>query len=48
MKNIAHMLMKYNDIALITHVTPDGDAIASSFGLAIALKSLGKRRDVLR
>ncbi|MHB1315555.1 MAG: DHH family phosphoesterase [Christensenellales bacterium] len=42
MNKIADVLIKNQDIALVIHVSPDGDAIGSSFGLAVALKKIGK------
>ena len=42
MNNIADILKKNQDIALIIHVSPDGDALGSSFGLAKALKNMEK------
>lgn len=42
MRNIADVLQRNNDIGLVIHVSPDGDAIGSSFGLAMALRKLGK------
>ena len=35
-----------NRIAIISHISPDGDAVGSSLGLALALKSTGKTPDV--
>ena len=42
MNNITDILMKNQDIAIVIHVSPDGDAIGASFGLARALKQMGK------
>lgn len=36
------LLNKYEDIAIFTHIRPDGDAIGSSLALGIALKQMGK------
>lgn len=32
-----------SDFCIYTHVKPDGDAVASAFGLAIALQKMGKK-----
>ena len=34
---------KANDIVVLTHRTPDGDAIGSSLAVYIALKAAGKK-----
>ncbi len=38
-----HWIQAQDDIAIITHLHPDGDALGSSIALCLALKSLGKR-----
>lgn len=40
---LAAELLKQDDIAVISHVSPDGDAVGSAVGLCLALRSLGKR-----
>ena len=45
-KNTVQTLSKWigsaNQIAILTHTNPDGDAIGSSLALALALNKLGK------
>ncbi len=45
-KNIAKTLKKANKIALFTHISPDCDALGSTYALYYALKQLGKKVDV--
>ncbi len=42
MKQIAHVLLRKDNIAIIGHVRPDGDCVSSSLGLAVGLRKLGK------
>ena len=42
-QQLRDVIDRAQDIFLITHVDPDGDAIASTLGLAHALKRMGKR-----
>ena len=42
MNNIIDRILSSNNIMICAHVSPDGDAIGSSLGLAGAIKSLGK------
>lgn len=42
-KAIAEWLKSHDDIAIITHILPDGDALGSSLALMHALHDLGKR-----
>lgn len=42
-KAIAQWLKASDDIAIITHIMPDGDALGSSLALMHALKDMGKR-----
>ena len=42
-KAIAEWLKACDDIAIVTHIMPDGDALGSSLALMHALKDLGKR-----
>ena len=37
------LLQEHDDIALVCHVNPDGDALGSMLALGLALRSLGKR-----
>ena len=45
--NILEEINKAEDIAILTHETPDGDAIGSSLALYGALKEMGKKVDVI-
>lgn len=45
-KDIIKKIKKANNIAIFTHVSPDGDAIGSSFALKYALEKLSKRVDL--
>lgn len=40
---IAQWLTEHDDIAIVTHVMPDGDALGSALALMHALKDMGKR-----
>ena len=40
---VAGWLRAHDNIAIITHLHPDGDALGSSLAMALALKALGKR-----
>ncbi len=42
-KSVAQWLREHDDIAVITHIQPDGDALGSSLALMHALRSMGKR-----
>ena len=42
-KAIAEWLRSHDDIAIVTHVFPDGDALGSSLALMMGLETLGKR-----
>ena len=46
MKTIIKQLKKNNNVAVFTHVSPDGDALGSLFSLAYVLKKMGKNVDV--
>ena len=41
--DVANWLREQEDIAILTHLHPDGDALGSSLALALALRALGKR-----
>lgn len=43
----AAMLMQAQDILLLTHQYPDGDTVGSAYALCRALRSLGKRANVM-
>ena len=45
--NILEEIKKANSIVILTHESPDGDAIGSSLGMYMALKSIGKSSDVI-
>ena len=45
--NIIEEIDKAKSIAILTHETPDGDAIGSSLALYLGLKQLGKEADVI-
>ncbi len=45
--NITEEINKANNIVILTHETPDGDAIGSSLALYGALKATGKKADVI-
>lgn len=45
--DIKEKLMKYNTIILTSHINPDGDAISSSYGLALALKQAFPQKKIL-
>ena len=42
-KEIVKVLKKSKSVALFTHISPDSDALGSTFGLSLALKKLGKK-----
>lgn len=42
-EEVVNLIKSQNNILIITHKNPDGDAIGSSFGLYHALKKIGKR-----
>ncbi len=44
---ILEEIKKAGSIVLLTHETPDGDAIGSSLGLKLALEKLGKNADLI-
>ncbi|MGI6168554.1 MAG: DHH family phosphoesterase [Christensenellales bacterium] len=46
MNNIIDLIHRYNNIAIISHVAPDGDTVGASVALKIALDSLGKNADL--
>jgi len=40
---ICKLLQSESDFLIYTHIKPDGDAIGSAYGLAVALQSIGKK-----
>lgn len=42
-KEIAALIKGWDDILVICHENPDGDALGSMFGLVRGLRSMGKR-----
>lgn len=47
MNNIIEELRQNNNIVLLCHINPDGDAIGSTIGLYVALKKMGKNVDMV-
>ena len=47
LNDVAEKIKKYKEICIVYHVRPDGDCIGSSFALAIALKSIGIKCNVV-
>lgn len=45
--NILEEIKLANTIVILTHETPDGDAIGSSLAMKLALKQIGKESDVI-
>lgn len=45
--NILEEIKKAETIVILTHETPDGDAIGSSLAMKLAIKQLGKEADVI-
>ena len=45
--NIKEEIQKAQDIVIITHENPDGDAVGSSLAMYLTLKKLGKQVDVI-
>ena len=45
--NILEEIKKANSIVIVTHESPDGDAIGSSLAMEIALRSIGKKSDII-
>lgn len=46
LNKIGHILKDYNDFAIVSHVSPDGDSIGSMLGLFNTLKDFGKSVDL--
>lgn len=46
-EKIAEIILKTEKLAVVTHASPDGDAVGSTMGLVIALRKLGKDVEIL-
>ncbi|MFH5835747.1 bifunctional oligoribonuclease/PAP phosphatase NrnA [Proteiniclasticum sp. C24MP] len=46
-KEIAEKIMGTERIAVVTHASPDGDAVGSTMGIVLALRELGKDVEIL-
>ena len=46
--NIVEEIKKAESIVVLTHETPDGDAIGSSLAMYNALKQIGKKVDIIK
>lgn len=46
MKELVNLIKDSDTIAIVTHTSADGDALGSSFGLALALEKMGKKVSV--
>lgn len=47
MRELAAFLISHDDIAVIGHISPDGDALGSAIAMRMALNKLGKRAAVV-
>lgn len=47
LRDIADKILEFNKIAVVAHASPDGDAVGSTLGLTLGLRSIGKEVDVL-
>ena len=45
--NIKEEIQKAEDVVILTHENPDGDAIGSSLAMYMALKQMGKNPDLI-
>ncbi len=45
-RDVAEWLKSHNDLLILTHMHPDGDALGSSLALCLMLESIGKRAAV--
>ncbi len=45
-RDVAEWLRRHDDLLILTHMHPDGDALGSSLALCLMLESLGKRAAV--
>ena len=46
-REMAEKFMDYDEYRIVYHIRPDGDCIGSAFALALGLKSIGKKCDVV-
>jgi len=46
-EEIAEKIMKTDKMAIVTHASPDGDAVGSTMALVLALRKLGKDVEIL-
>jgi len=46
-EQIAEKIMKTDRIAIVTHASPDGDAVGSTMAIVLALRKLGKDVEIL-
>ena len=47
MNEVINVIKEYNDIVVLCHVNPDGDAVGSSLGMYHLLKKLNKNVDIV-
>jgi phosphoesterase RecJ-like protein len=47
LEQIADVIKKQKEIALVSHIIPDGDAIGSALALGLALQNLGQKVQIL-
>lgn len=47
LQEIAKIIKDHEKIAVVTHASPDGDAVGSTLGLTLGLRSIGKEVEVL-
>lgn len=47
LRDIAKKILEYNRVAVVAHASPDGDAVGSTLGLTLGLRSLGLDVSVL-
>lgn len=47
LNEVAKLILKLNNIEILTHNYPDGDCLGSAFALALALKQIGKNARVI-
>ncbi len=45
--DIKEELLKAKSIVILTHESPDGDAVGSSMAVYLALKNIGKNPDII-
>ena len=47
LNDAASFLKEHDNFTIITHAHPDGDTLGSGFGLCLALRSMGKKANVI-